>query len=81
MRGVRRFTHRKRVWVFGRVHPRLTSSVVVTSVQVTHNDTSWPASRLRTNLFVQILANRAQKLSRNVDRESNRTFGLAIPSN
>ena len=60
----------------GRDHPRLKSSVVVTFVQVIHKDTSWPASRLRVNLFVQILANRAQKVLKNTEGESNRTFGL-----
>ena len=78
-RGVEmELTHKNRVWVVGRTHPRLTSSVVVTSVHVIHSDTSWPASRLRTNLFVQILANRAQRLFNNHDGESNRTIGLAV---
>ena len=62
----------------GRAHPRLKSSVVVTFVQVIHNDTSWPASRLRMNLLVQMLANRAQRVLKNTEGESNRTFGLDI---
>ena len=37
---IRDHAHRKRVWVVDRDHPRLTSSVVVTLVQVIHNDTS-----------------------------------------
>ena len=73
-------THRKKVWVVGRAHPRRTSSVVVTSVQVIQIATSWPASRLRMNLFDQMLENRAQKLLKNTNRESNRTLGLEIPS-
>lgn len=73
-------THRKEVWVVGRAHPRLISSVVVTFVQVMHNDTSWPASKLRMNLFVQILANRAQKVLKKTDGESNRTLGLETAS-
>ena len=64
----------------GNAHPRLMSSVVVTLVQVMHNDTSWPASRLRMNLFVQILANRAQRVWKNTNGESNRTFSLGISS-
>ena len=62
----------------GNAHPRLMSSVVVTLVQVMHNDTSWPASRLRMNLFVQMLANRAQRVWKNTEGESNRTFGLGV---
>ena len=61
----------------GSAHPRLMSSVVVTLVQVRHNDTSWPASRLRMNLLVQMLANRAQRDWRNIEGESNRTAGLS----
>ena len=64
----------------GRAHPRLTSSVVVTFVQVIHKDTSWPASRLRMNLLVQMLTNRAQRVLKNTEGESNRTFGLEISS-
>lgn len=37
---VERLTHKNKVWVVGRFHPRVTSSVVVTSVQVIHSDTS-----------------------------------------
>jgi len=62
----------------GRAHPRLVSSVVVTPAQVIHNDKSWPAGRLRMNLFVQVLANRAQRVLKNINYESNRTFGLGI---
>ena len=32
------------------------------------------------NLLVQILTNRAQRVLKNTDSESNRIFGLAIPS-
>jgi len=73
-------THRKKVWVVGRVHPRRTSSVVVTSVQVIQIATSWPASRLRMNLLDQMLEKRAQRVSKNTNGESNRTLGLEIPS-
>jgi len=66
--------------VVGSAHPRLISSVVVTFVQVMHNDTSWPASRLRMNLFVQMLANRAQRVLKNTEGESNRTCGLDTSS-
>ena len=38
--GTRRRAHEKRDWVVGKTHPRLTSSVVVTFVQVRHTDTS-----------------------------------------
>lgn len=77
---MKRCTHRKKVWVVGRTHPRLTSSVVETSIQVMHNDTNWPATTLRMNLFVQILANRAKRVSRNTDGESNKTLGLEVSS-
>lgn len=60
------------------VHPRLTSSVVVTLVQVIHNETSWPASKLKMNLLVQILAKRAQRVLKKTEGESNRTSGLAV---
>jgi len=80
MRHAEHRTHRKKVWVVGKAHPRRTSSVVVTSVQVIHTATSWPASRLRTNLFDQILENLAQKVLKNTGGESNRTLGLEIPS-
>jgi hypothetical protein len=49
-------------------------------VQVMHKDTTWPASRLRMNLFVQMLTNRAQKVLKKTDGESNRIFGLTISS-
>ena len=38
------------------------------------------ASRLRINLFVQMLANRAQMVSKNTEGESNRTCGLDTSS-
>jgi len=66
--------------VVGSAHPRLMSSVVVTLVQVMHSDTSWPASRLSMNLFVQMLVNRAQRVLKNTDDESNWIFGLGISS-
>jgi predicted secreted Zn-dependent protease len=72
--------YKKKDWVVGKAHPRWTSSVVVTFVQVIHKDTTCPASKLRTNLFVQILANRAQRDPKNADGESNRIFGLTIAS-
>lgn len=62
------------------VHPRLTSSVVVTLVQVMHNETSWPASKLKTNRLVQMLAKRAQRVLKKTEGESNRTSGLAVGS-
>jgi hypothetical protein len=62
------------------VHPRLTSSVVETLVQVIHSETSWPASMLRTNLLVQMLAKRAQRVLKKTEGESNRISGLAAGS-
>lgn len=56
------------------------SSVVVTLVQVIHSDTTWPANKLRMKFFVHILANRAQRVLKNTEGESNRTSGREISS-
>lgn len=54
--------------------------MVVTLVQVIHSDTTCPASKLKIKLFVQMAANRAQKVLKNTGSESNWTFGLTISS-
>lgn len=58
-------THRKNVWVVGNAQFRWTSSVVVTLVQVIHNETSCPARRDNTKRFVQILEKRLPRLAKN----------------
>jgi hypothetical protein len=61
--------YKKNPWVVDNVHPRLTSSVVVTFVQVIHRERSCPARRDRMNLFVQTLLHRAAKLFAKAPRE------------
>jgi hypothetical protein len=56
--------HKKNPWDVLNVHPRLTSSVVVTLVQVMHRETSWPASNDNTNRLVHKLFHRAPKLEK-----------------
>ena len=55
-------THRNHVCVVDKDQLRLTSSVVVTFVQVMHNETTCPASSARVKRRVQMLAKRAQVL-------------------
>ena len=58
-------TYKKNPWVVERVHPRLTSSVVVTFVHVIHNETTWPAKKAMMNGLVQTLLHRAATLFAN----------------
>ena len=48
---------------------RLTSSVVVTFVQVMQSDTTWPARSYHMNRFVQILSNRFHTLAKNAPQD------------
>lgn len=58
-------TYKKIPCVVDSVHPRLTSSVVVTLVQVIHNDTTCPARNAMINGLVHTLLHRAAKLFAN----------------
>jgi hypothetical protein len=59
-------THRKKVCVVALLQLRLTSSVVVTFVQVMHRDTSCLARRASVSLRVQRLLKRVHMLDANV---------------
>jgi len=67
--SIKKTIYKKNPWVVDNVHPRLTSSVVVTFVQVMHRERSCPARRDRMNLFVQTLLHRAAKLFANAPGE------------
>ena len=67
-------THKNQVCVVGNDQCLFTNSVVVTFVQVMHNDTTCPAISERTNRLVHRLRNRRQEL-RVRDRKEDQSIG------
>lgn len=67
--GSERKTDKKNPWVVESVHPRLTSSVVVTFVHVIQRERTCPANRDKTNRLVHMLFHLRPKLVAKAERE------------